>query len=229
MSNEGQQIPLSVCFIEQNPLGMEFLSSLVRKDSSIKVLPIADLKRDQAPADSPPIFVIDNSSLPLPLSACLRLLRTNFPESKCVVLGPELPREDLVSLLWNKVDGFLTYGELSKSLLVAIHSVAEGNIWIPREILREYVQWGRHLRAANTPSVDRLTRRESQILELVKRRFSNKEIGDILRIRECTVKFHLSNIYSKLQVVSRHDLIDTNSEFSLGTLSGSLAQAGSKL
>jgi DNA-binding NarL/FixJ family response regulator len=40
----------------------------------------------------------------------------------------------------------------------------------------------------------------------VKRRLSNKEIGEVLNIQESTVKFHLSNIFSKLQVKKRSDL-----------------------
>jgi DNA-binding NarL/FixJ family response regulator len=228
MSLVPQKRPLAVCLIEHNPLGVEFLSSLLRKDSSLQVVPIGELGGEKNLPAGVLIFVIDSCGLPLPLSACLRLLRTHYPDAKCVVLDRELPREDLVRLLWNKIDGFLTYGELSKSLLTTIHSVENGHIWIPRDILREYVQWGRQLRQGDPLNGDRMTSRESQIVELVKRRFSNKEIGEILRIRESTVKFHLSNIYSKLRVESRHDLIETNSEFSLRTLCRSLSPAGSK-
>jgi len=46
------------------------------------------------------------------------------------------------------------------------------------------------------------------VIELVKRRLSNKEIGAILNIQESTVKFHLSNIFSKLQVNRRRQLQD---------------------
>jgi DNA-binding CsgD family transcriptional regulator len=51
-----------------------------------------------------------------------------------------------------------------------------------------------------------ITQRESQILELVKRRLSNKEIGAVLNIQESTVKFHLSNVFSKLRVSRRSEL-----------------------
>jgi DNA-binding NarL/FixJ family response regulator len=43
---------------------------------------------------------------------------------------------------------------------------------------------------------------------LVKCRLSNKEIGEMLNIRESTVKFHLSNIFSKLGVNRRSELQD---------------------
>jgi DNA-binding CsgD family transcriptional regulator len=78
---------------------------------------------------------------------------------------------------------------------------------MPREILSEYVQCAREGHLRSSSQLESMTARETQTLELVKRRFSNKEIADILHVQESTVKFHLSNIYSKLQVSGRRDLI----------------------
>ena len=52
-----------------------------------------------------------------------------------------------------------------------------------------------------------MTPREIQVLHLVRRRLSNKEIAQLLAICESTVKFHVSNILGKLQVGSRQDLL----------------------
>jgi DNA-binding CsgD family transcriptional regulator len=51
-----------------------------------------------------------------------------------------------------------------------------------------------------------LTPQEVTILSLVSRNLSNKEIGHRLRISERTVKFHLTNMFDKLGVRSRHAL-----------------------
>lgn len=51
-----------------------------------------------------------------------------------------------------------------------------------------------------------MTAREAQILELARQRLSNKEIAIKLNIEVSTVKFHLSNIFSKLQIASRSEL-----------------------
>ena len=56
------------------------------------------------------------------------------------------------------------------------------------------------------------TARENEILELVRVRLSNKEIAELLQIRVSTVKFHLSNILSKMQAKSRRDLRAVPSE-----------------
>lgn len=51
-----------------------------------------------------------------------------------------------------------------------------------------------------------LTPQESIILSLLSGNLSNKEIGHRLRISERTVKFHLTNMFNKLGVRSRHAL-----------------------
>ena len=55
---------------------------------------------------------------------------------------------------------------------------------------------------AQTPSVD-LTRRETEILRLAAEGHSNAQVAKLLWVTEQTVKFHLSNIYRKLQVANR--------------------------
>lgn len=52
-----------------------------------------------------------------------------------------------------------------------------------------------------------LSQRESEVAELVTQGLSNKEIADRLFVTEKTIKFHLTNIYKKMQVKSRSQLI----------------------
>ena len=48
-----------------------------------------------------------------------------------------------------------------------------------------------------------LTRREREILALVSEGYSNRELAKMIWVTEQTVKFHLSNIYRKLDVSNR--------------------------
>jgi two-component system nitrate/nitrite response regulator NarL len=56
-------------------------------------------------------------------------------------------------------------------------------------------------------AADLLTRRELEIVRLVARGLRNKEIGRRLAITEGTVKIHLHNVYNKLGVASRTQLM----------------------
>lgn len=52
-----------------------------------------------------------------------------------------------------------------------------------------------------------LSHREAEVAELVSRGLSNKEVANQLFVTEKTVKFHLTNIYKKMAVKSRAQLI----------------------
>ena len=52
-----------------------------------------------------------------------------------------------------------------------------------------------------------LSHREAEVAELVSRGLSNKEVANQLFVTEITVKFHLTNIYKKMSVKSRAQLI----------------------
>ena len=52
-----------------------------------------------------------------------------------------------------------------------------------------------------------LSNREAEVAELVSKGLSNKEVANQLFVTEKTVKFHLTNIYKKMQVKSRAQLI----------------------
>ena len=73
------------------------------------------------------------------------------------------------------------------------------------------MQFSARLPAPREDRVEGFTWRERRIIELVKRRLSNKEISAILNVSEGTIKFHLSNIFAKLGVRDRHAMIDVTS------------------
>lgn len=208
MAKTEREVTINVGMVEQNPLAAAHLHSVLEKDSAVRIVKLETLNgRSEIPA-MPVVFLLDNCGLPMPLSEYLRRLRQRFPDAKFIVIDGEQPKENVLRLLWFGIDGFLPYTEVGGSLLHAVRSVAQGNIWVSREILRDYVQCSKDVSKRATRSPEAMTLRENQILELVKRRLANKEIADILHIRESTVKFHLSNIFSKLHVSTRYELLD---------------------
>jgi DNA-binding NarL/FixJ family response regulator len=84
--------------------------------------------------------------------------------------------------------------------------VISGGYWVTPDVLAEYVL----LRSskAGLRNGNGLTDREGEVLELLKNRFSNKEIGLKLVVSESTVKFHVANIFSKLGIHDRQSLLD---------------------
>ena len=201
---------LAVCLIEQNPLAAAYLEQVLSLDPKVRTFAPQDFSASAPPVPSP-IFVVDAFGLMLPLSECLRRLRAQCPSAKYVVLGRTQSKDEIVCLLWLGIHGFLTYAEVGKLLPMALRAVFEGRIWVPSEALEAYVLQTSAARrnAGSGNGRDELTLRETEIIELVKRRLSNKEIAEALKIQESTVKFHLANIFSKCRISRRRELFDT--------------------
>jgi DNA-binding NarL/FixJ family response regulator len=78
---------------------------------------------------------------------------------------------------------------------------------VPPEILVAFVKQAKMLLDVQLLPGHSLTAREGQVLQLLMRRLTNKEISSALSISERTVKFHVSNILSKLQLEDRRGLL----------------------
>ncbi len=200
---------LLVCVVEQNALAAEFLLNLLRKDQSICALLLEDFCNGVSKAHCP-LFLLDNCGLSLPLTEFLRRLTARYSDARYLVLDRLGSRDDIVRLLCLGVHGFLEHGLVGERLQQAVHAVSEGRLWVSPEVLQLYVQFTARANRRGTAGPETITPREQQIIELVRRRLSNREIASILLVKESTVKFHLSNIFAKFQVGSRRDLLDQN-------------------
>lgn len=155
------------------------------------------------PEDQPfQVGVFDAESASV--EAVLTLARLKFTSMRPVLVA--FPCEDNECLRWlfRGVWGLVSYDSYEEELPRAVRQVAGGQFWFPSHVILRWMQ----IDAARRASALRLslTPRERQVMEFLLRRFSNKEIAEILGISERTAKFHVSNILSKLQVDSRTQL-----------------------
>jgi DNA-binding NarL/FixJ family response regulator len=198
--------PLPVCVVDQNRLAARYLLEILAKNSAFHAVTLEEmmaLKSSEAP-----VFIIDREGIDLPLSECLDVLRKRHPNAKFVILDEDQPLEETAGLLSLGVHGFVSYAKTDEQLSQAVARLAQGELWFASNVLEAYARRSiASLKTVNkSPTAQEISQRESQVIDLVKRRLSNKEIGEVLNIQESTVKFHLSNIFSKLQVKKRSDL-----------------------
>ncbi len=160
---------------------------------------------------SPRLFIVDTCSLPTELSKLLRILRVRSQEARFLVLVPKQNYQDteILSLLYLGVDGVLAFSDkFHAELPTAVEAVLTGGVWAPPHLVRKYQFQVSSFRSKETRSKFCLTGRENQVFGLLVRRFSNREIAEVLRITERTVKFHVSNILLKVEVNGRPELIN---------------------
>lgn len=166
--------------------------------------------RGWAPQRERHLFILDGCLLYDQLTQLSRLLRVRCPGSKFLVfLPPERGQtEEMLRLLYTGVDGIVTVaGAWQEEIPRAVQAILEGNLWVPPQVMAEYARQAKLLLDKQLRPDLPLTGREHQILELMIRRLSNKEIAEVVGISERTAKFHVSNIFRKLSVRSRQGLL----------------------
>lgn len=127
------------------------------------------------------------------ISATSAIIRDD-PDAKIMVLSTYDGDVDIHNALRAGALGYLLKGAPSEELVQAIRTVNSGRRYIPASVatrLAEYIY-----------GLD-LTPRELEVLTLIVKGRSNKDIAITLSISEATVKTHINNIFSKLGVNDR--------------------------
>ena len=181
------------------------------KDFPVLMLPPACNESEAlSQNNSPRLFLLDSCSLRTDLGRLAERCRGVSPGSKFLVLlspGDKCNEEKNRLFYWG-IDGFVElHRAWQTELPLAIQNILKGQLWVPPEILLAFVQRARTLLDTQLLPGHSLTAREAQVLQLLMRRLTNKEISSALDIAERTVKFHVSNILSKLQLQDRRGLL----------------------
>lgn len=176
----------------------------------IQILPPASSESEaNSRGNCPRLFLLDGCSLRTDLGPLAARCRTHSPGSKFLaLLSPENGgHSEKLRLFYWGIDGFVEFHKTWQAEIPhAIISILKGQFWVPPEVLLEFAKNARTLLDTQLVSGNFLTRRESQVLQLLMRRLTNKQISCALRISERTVKFHVSNVLGKLQLDDRRGL-----------------------
>ncbi|MGR5156760.1 LuxR C-terminal-related transcriptional regulator [Vibrio owensii] len=119
-------------------------------------------------------------------------------------LGHELDTEELAS--WPHVKGIFGPSDSMDKLCQGLKAIIDGDNWLSRRLLEQLLTYykGKESTYSIEPVEEvELTRREVQVLQMLKDGGSNMEIADSLFISEHTIKSHLYNIFRKIEVKNR--------------------------
>ncbi len=126
------------------------------------------------------------------------IIRRELPEVEVIALTSILEDNSVVDAIRAGAIGYLLKDTEAEDLILAIKAAAAGQVQLSPKAAARLV---REVRAPETPEA--LTQRETEILKLVGKGLSNKEIASALNIGEKTVRTHVSNVLAKLKVNSR--------------------------
>ena len=131
------------------------------------------------------------------IDATLAVLR-EWPEAKILILTSYLDNEKIYPVLDAGARGYMLKTSSADEILHAVRKVAKGEFAIETEVSKKVEYHRNHIELHED-----LTARERDILGLLAKGYENQRIADELFISLKTVKTHVSNILSKLEVSDR--------------------------
>ena len=124
----------------------------------------------------------------------IRAIRKQHPKLRFIVLTTYDGDEDIHRALEAGAQAYLLKGMSHHDLVNAIRRVHAGLKYLPASVSKSL---------AERPPHSELSARELEVLELIVKGRSNREIGEALGISEATVKWHVNIILSRLNVSDR--------------------------
>lgn len=175
--------------LEDNPS----FSIVASSDSPLKMLEILQ----QQPVD---ILLTDIMMPEMNGQQLARQVRKQYPAVKILALSMS-GQGEIVSEMINDADiaGYVLKNITKEELSAAILKIAAGGIYFDEKVLEELNRYS-NMRKENDEA--HLTQREVEIIRLIEKELSNKEIADTLFISERTVETHRKNIFRKTKTNS---------------------------
>lgn len=130
--------------------------------------------------------------------AATRRIRQEFPAARILMLTTYDGDEDIHQALAAGACGYLLKSVPGPELLRAIESAALGERYIPPAVQR---------RLEERATFGELTEREREVLPLVVKGLTNRDIADILKFTEFTAKAHVRSLLAKLGAADRTELV----------------------
>jgi DNA-binding NarL/FixJ family response regulator len=203
-------VPTTVVLADDHPLMLRALNNLFESEAEFSVIAqCADGEEalTRIRALHPDVVILD---IRMPrrdgLSVARELRRTNL-WTKVVLLTASLDDREMLEATSLGVSGVVLKEMAPHLLLQCVRKVCAGERWLERRAATRAFETLLRNETASRELERHLTPREIQIVRLVAEGRRNKAIADSVSISEATVKTHLHNIYEKLGVESRAELI----------------------
>ncbi|GHC22934.1 DNA-binding response regulator [Kushneria pakistanensis] len=198
--------PRGVLVVDDHPLFRRGVQQLLAMSASLTLSGEADSGQQAiefCKRHMPDLILLDMKMAGMDGIETLTRLREAGVTAPIVMLTVSESQDDVLSAIRAGASGYLLKDTAPEELLAAIEALdGEGDAFDPRLM-------GLLTRALREPApgpeamIARLTRRERDILRLIARSHSNKEIGRRLEISEGTVKVHVRHLLKKMGMRTR--------------------------
>ena len=203
-------MPINIVLADDHPIVPDGLENLFRLEPDFRVVArcvngeesLAAVRRHR-----PDVLILDihmprNDGLTV-----VRELRREKLQTQVVLLAAALEDEEVMEALRLGVRGMLLKELAPQMVIRCVRKVYAGEQWIEKQSFGRALDSLLRREAGEREAAGVLTPREIEMVRMVARGLRNKEMSEQLAISEGTVKIHLHNIYRKLKVENRVELI----------------------
>ncbi len=199
----------------ENRLLREALVRLFRKRSDLIVV------GQTSPTDESLLGVLEtecnvlvgDSFVPDRLPAILAANNGALAGFRIILIGMEPDEEQFLSAVRSGVMGYLLQDACASDVVAAVRAVFRGEAVCPPQLcsvlFRSFAEMARELTLQNSTSRPDLTLRQQQLVALVAKGLTNKEIASHLNLSEFTVRNHIHKILKQVHAGSRSEAVQT--------------------
>ena len=191
--------PIRILIADDHPVVRSGIAAMLEIDPRANLQVVGQAKNGYEMVElfaqlQPDIGLVDLRMPDMSGVEAIEQIRWQFPDAHLIVLTTYDGDEDIYRGLQAGAKAYLLKDTPREDLLLCIQTVHAGRSFIPPDI---------GVRLAERMGSPALSKREREVLQLLPQGMSNLEIGIRLQITEGTVKSHVNNILSKLNVSDR--------------------------
>ena len=193
--------PIRVLVADDHPVVRNGLAGVIAQQPELAL--VAEAANGQQALEQfrehrPDVVLMDLRMPEMDGVSAIKAIRAEFPNARILALTTYEGDVDIHRALEAGARGYLIKDMLLTDVLSAIRAVHRGERVIPMAVAAKLAEF--------TPRTD-LTAREVEVLQLVARGLSNRDVAAIIGRTDETVKVHLKNIFAKLGVADRTEAV----------------------
>lgn len=156
--------------------------------------------------DGPDVVLMDINLPKMNGIECVRKVKALVPSVQILMLTVYEDSEKIFDSLLAGASGYLLKRTPQAEIMAAIVDVHRGNSPMSGHIARKVVQYF-NVRGSADKEIEKLSKREREVLDHLAQGIPYKEIADVLALSIDTVRMHIKGIYGKLHVHSRGEAV----------------------
>jgi len=202
-------VAIKVAIIEDDDWIRENLASQIRETSGFACVGSYANGEDaltQITKLVPDVVLMDINLPKMNGIECVKKLKILAPSVQILMLTVYEDSDKIFDSLLAGASGYLLKRTPQAEIIDSIADVYRGNSPMTGHIARKVVQYFNQ-RGSNSKEIEKLSKREHEVLEHLAQGIAYKEIADVLSLSIDTVRMHIKGIYGKLHVHSRGEAV----------------------